>query len=157
MKIFDATAVIAFLSEMRCPDGLEKLSRHYEIIIPEGVVGEITRSPGKEVLQDLANRKVVKIVKVDQQATSKVMNAYPQLHLGECEVITYAQTYAGEKKTCIVSDDSKARKIFQKLNFKWTERLLDIMKEKGIIDPKEHEAKTKLLENSPFYSRNRKK
>jgi predicted nucleic acid-binding protein len=156
MKIFDATVVIAFLSEMRCPDGLEALSKHYEIIIPAEVAAEITRSPGKEMLENLAKRKVVKIVEVDQQITSQVMRESPQLHQGECEAIAYAQTYSGEKKVCIVSDDSKARKIFQKLNFKWTERLLDIMKEKGIIDPVEHASKMKLLQNSPFYSRNRK-
>jgi predicted nucleic acid-binding protein len=156
MKIFDATAVIAFLVEMKCADSLEALAKHYEIIIPEGVAGEITKSPGKETLHDLAKHKVVNIVKVDQQRTNQIMSGHPQLHKGECEAISYAQTYRGEKKVCIVSDDSKARKIFQKLNFKWTERLLDIMKEKGIIDSEKHASKIRLLQNSPFYSRSRK-
>lgn len=156
MKIFDATAVIAFLVEMKCADSLEALSKHYEIIIPEGVADEIKKSPGKEILQNLEKHKVVKIVKVDQQIATQITNGHPQLHQGECEAIACAQTYRGEKKVCIVSDDSKARKIFQKLNFKWTERLLDIMKEKGIIDSEKYASKINLLQNSPFYSRSRK-
>ena len=35
MKIFDATTVIAFLSEMDCPEGIVLLSKHHKIIIPE--------------------------------------------------------------------------------------------------------------------------
>jgi predicted nucleic acid-binding protein len=157
MKIFDATAVIAFLSEMRYPEGLEALSEYYEIIIPAGVAAEITRSPGKEMLEDLAKREVVKIVEIDQQIISQVMSESPQLHQGECEAIAYAQAYTGEKKVCIVSDDSKARKIFQKLNFKWTERLLEIMMEKGLIDDSTYEAKTRKLQESPFYSKDKRK
>ena len=156
MKIFDATAVIAFLSEMNYPEGLIELSKHYEIIIPEGVASEIHNSPGKETLQGLAQRRIVKIVKVDPQRTAQIQNESPQLHLGECEGIAYVQAYSGEKKICIVSDDSKARRIFPMLNFKWTERLLDIMKEKGIIDARTHASKMEKLQNSTFYSRSRK-
>ena len=58
MKIFDATAVIAFLNDMDYSEGIIKLSKHYEIVIPEGVVGEIKRSPRKEMLQDLISLKL---------------------------------------------------------------------------------------------------
>ena len=156
MKIFDATAVIVFLNDMDYSEGITKLSKHYEIIIPEGIADEIKKSPGKEILQDLAKQKVVKIVKVDQSKVDRILNEHPQLHRGECEVIAFMHTYSGEKKACIVSDDSKARKIFQMLNFKWTERLLDIMKEKGIIDYETHSSKSDKLRNSAFYSRRRK-
>ena len=44
MKILDATTIIAFLNEMNYPDGLVKLSKHYEIVIPEGVVNEIKKT-----------------------------------------------------------------------------------------------------------------
>ncbi len=157
MKIFDATAVIAFLSDMNYPEGLEQLSKYYEIIIPQGVADEITKSPGKEILQDFAKRKVVQIVNVDPEKVTQVQNENPQLHQGECEAIVCAQTYTGEKKICIVSDDSKARKIFQMLNFEWSERLLDIMKEKGIIDSYTHSSKIDKLKKSAFYSRGMKK
>ena len=157
MKIFDATAVIAFLSDMNYPEGLEQLSKYYEIIIPQGVADEITKSPGKEILQDFAKQKVVKIVNVDPEKVTQIQNENPQLHRGECEAIVYGQTYAGEKKICIVSDDSMARKLFQMLNFKWTERLLDIMREKGIIDSDTHSSKIDKLKKSAFYSRGMKK
>lgn len=155
MKVLDATAVIAFLSEMDCPEGLEKLSKHHELIIPKGVASEIKKQPGRRRLDDLAKRDIIKIINVDQNESNRIQNLHPQLHLGECEVISYVEKYAGTKKICIVSDDSKARKLFQKLNFKWTERLLGIMKEKGIIDPIEYDEKMEKLNQSPFYSRSR--
>ncbi len=61
MKIFDATAVIAFLNDMNYSDGIMELSKHYEIIIPKGVADEIKKSPGKEMLQDLVKQKAIKI------------------------------------------------------------------------------------------------
>ena len=66
MKIFDATTVIAFLSEMDCPEGITMLSKHYKIIIPEGVASEVRKPPGKERLKDLVKQKAVEIVKIDQ-------------------------------------------------------------------------------------------
>ena len=58
MKIFDATAAIAFLNNMDYSEGIIKLSKHYEIVIPESVVGEIKRLPGKEILQDLVRQNM---------------------------------------------------------------------------------------------------
>lgn len=157
MKIFDATAVIAFLSEMNCPDSMECLSKHYELIIPEGVASEIKKQPGKGHLQNLSKQGIVKIIRVDQNIVNRIQNEHPQLHQGECEAIAFVESYKGGKKACIVSDDTKARKIFQKLNFKWTERLLDIMKEKGMIDNSDYDKKREKLSESPFYSRSRAK
>ena len=59
MKILDATAVIAFLSEMKCPEAIIELSKRTKIIVPEGVAHEIVRPPGKETLLDLAKRGIV--------------------------------------------------------------------------------------------------
>ena len=122
MKILDATTIIAFLNEMNYPDGLVKLSKHYEIVIPEGVVNEIKKEPSKVMLQNLIKRQIVRIVKVDQSHLSQLLKMYPQLRQGECEAIVFMQAYSGSKKTCIVSDDLKAKTIFKQLNFKGTSR-----------------------------------
>lgn len=134
MKIFDATTIIAFLSEMDCPEGIITLSKHHKIIIPEAVAGEIKKSPGKERLRKLAEQKVVEIVKIDQTMVEQILREYPQLHKGECEAIAYMQSHFREKKDCIVSDDLKARKIFKTLNFQWTREMLDAMRAEGTID-----------------------
>ncbi len=155
MKIFDATAVIAFLFEMEYPEGLELLSKHYKLIIPQGVVDEITKEPGKTRLEKLEEKNVVNVVKVDHDLATKIQKSYPQLHSGECEAIAYA--LSTDHKNCVVSDDLKARSFFQKLNFKWTERLLEIMKERGIIDEATHNSKIEKLEKSPFYSRSQRR
>ena len=60
-----------------------------------------------------------------------------------------------DEKSCIVSDDLKVRKIFQMLNFQGTEKLLDIMREEGIINEETYDAKNYLLQSSAFYSRKR--
>lgn len=151
MKIFDATAIIAFLSEMECPEGLELLSEHYKLIIPQGVADEITKEPGKTRLAKLKEKKVVSVVRVDEDLATKIQKSHPQLHSGECEAIAYA--LSTDHNNCIVSDDGKARNFFQKLNFKWTEKLLEIMKEKAIIDDATFNSKKEKLEKSSFYSR----
>ncbi len=151
MKILDATAVIAFLSEMRCPEGIIELSKKTRIIVPEGVAREIVRPPGREVLLDLAKRGIVEIVKVDQAGVCQISDEYPQLHRGECEVISFVQKHTGDLH--VVSDDSKARKIFQTLNFMWTEELLDAMRKAGTISEDNYKIKRQRLQNSAFYSR----
>lgn len=155
MKILDATAVIAFLSEMQCPEGLIKLSNSCEILIPRGVADEIRKPPGKMMLRDLYDRGVVKIVIVDQVMASQMSKEYPQLHRGECEAVLLAQLHADRKKTYVVSDDSKARKIFHTLEFKWTEELLATMRKKGILDERTYNIKNSKLQNSTFYCRKR--
>lgn len=153
MKIFDATAVIAFLSEMQCPEGLVKLSSNHKILIPKGVADEIKKPPGKEMLLDLHKQGVVKIVIVDQSMVSQMSKEYPQLHRGECEAVLLAQSQAGRKAACVVSDDSKARKIFHTLDFKWTEELLEIMRKRGMLDEHTYNIKNDRLQNSTFYCR----
>lgn len=156
MKIFDATALIAFLCEMDCPEGITEISKRSRIIIPEGIANEIIRPPGKDRLQDLARQEIVEIVKVDQAKTNQIMNENPQLHRGECEAIVFAQTHTKERDLCIVSDDSRARRKFQTLNFKWTGEILDTMKADGTISEDTYNLKCHRLQNSPFYPRRKK-
>lgn len=105
-KILDATAVIAFLKELDYPAGIAQLSEHYEVMIPEGVQREITKSPGREMLQDLVEQGAVRVVGVDQMRVTRLRDEYPQLHMGECEVIVLMQTHPGMEVTdCAVSDD----------------------------------------------------
>lgn len=155
MKIFDTTAVIAFLSEMRCPEGLVSISNNYKILIPKGVADEIKKPPGKEVLLDLIKRGVVKIAVVDQSRVSQMLNEHPQLHRGECEAVLLARSQVDRKKVCVISDDSKARKTFHTLDFKWTEELLAIMRRKGMLDERTYNLKNDRLQKSAFYCRKR--
>ena len=154
MKILDATAVIAFLDEMKCVDGIIKLSKHQDAIIPEGVADEIIKSPGREILQELISDHIVKIIYVDQLKVKQILNKYNQLHRGECEVIVFAQTCNNIKDMCIVSDDKKAKKIFNSLPFKRTSELLEIMNIKNIINNSEYKLKNKILDRSTFHSKN---
>jgi predicted nucleic acid-binding protein len=157
LKIFDATSVIAFLSEMRCPESLRELSKYYQLIIPEGVETEIQRSPGREMLQELVKENIVRIVKLQSARATQIQNEFPQLHLGECEAIALAELFQIENKIYILSDDRKARKLFPDFRFRWTEQVLDFMEKKGIIGSGVHHSKTNTLQNSSFYSSRSKK
>lgn len=150
MKILDATTVIAFLSEMKCPEGLLTLSKHCKIIIPKAVANEIKKEPGRGFLLDLKQRSAVKIMSVDQEKVSKVLNEHPHLGKGELEAVILAQSYA-DKNPYIVSDDRDARNIFHTLDFKWTQELLEIMKERKMIDDHTYNHKKRSLEDSSFY------
>ena len=150
MKILDATAAIAFLSEMKCPEGLAKLSKHCKIIIPEAVADEITKEPGRQFLLDLKQQDMVEIVAADQEQIFKESNEHPHLGKGELEAIILAQSY-GDENPYVVSDDREARRIFCTLNFKGTQGLLKIMKDRGLIDGYTYEQKNRALKNSPFY------
>lgn len=136
---------------MQCPEALTKLANDCDILIPRGVADEIIRSPGKEMLQDLHRQGTVKIVEVDQTRVSQISKEYPQLHRGECEAVLLAQSSKSVEKTYVVSDDSKARKIFCMLDFKWTSELLIYMKENRILDEITYNAKNQILQKSPFY------
>lgn len=156
MKIFDATAVIAFLSEMQCPDSLQELSKYYQLLIPHGVYAEIQKPPGKQMLEMLIKKQTIQIVEVDQNKATQLQKLYPQLGRGECEAIVLAMSSNDPSNTCILSDDSKARKIFQSINFSWTEQLLDIMKTKNMIKSEMYQIKLKRLQKSHFYSRSKR-
>ncbi|MFH0970175.1 MAG: hypothetical protein V1776_01810 [Candidatus Diapherotrites archaeon] len=158
MKILDAMSVIAFLKEMKFQEGLEILSKKYELIIPLAVCLEVKKSPEKELLKQLTEKKVVKIVQVDAEKVAQLKKEVGgTLGDGESEAIIYAIEKKDGKKICLVSDDRFARKKFDKtINFKWTERLLEIMQENELITKEVYREKLDLLSHSTFYSRKKK-
>lgn len=50
IKILDTSVIIAFLNELNYPEGLAKLSKYYETVIPKGVASEITEPSQKVIL-----------------------------------------------------------------------------------------------------------
>lgn len=156
MKVFDATTLIAFLSDMMFPEGLEVLSKRYKLVVPQAVADEIKKAPGRQLLRNLAKKGVVRIESVDTKIVEQIEKENPQLHKGECEVIAFAQSFDGEDDVYLLSDDRLARNKFQNLNFKWTEELMNHMNARGIIDPATYDSKINELHHSPFYHSGRK-
>lgn len=156
MKVFDATTVIAFLSEMQCPDSLQELSKYYQLLIPHGVYAEITKPPGKQMLDMLVKKQTIQIVEVDQNKAAQLQKEYPQLGRGECEAILLAMSSNDTSTTYILSDDLKARKIFQSFNFRWTQELLKFMKTKNMIKSEMYEIKLERLRKSNFFFRGKR-
>ncbi len=135
---------------MECADSLEVLSKIESVVIPQEVVDEIIKEPEKSIIQKLIeDNKITKIV-IDVNKRKMIENTNIGLHLGECACITHA---LDNSKSKIISDDRKARKKFQNLNFVWTEELLEDMKENRMISDKKYTKKLELLDKSPFYSK----
>lgn len=150
MKVLDATSLIAFLVDMKFPEGLVLLSKHYEIIVPEGVDKEIKKPATRSAFEILIKNKVISVVKVNQEKALEIQRENPQLHPGECEVIAFAIEHEG-KKMNLLSDDSKARSLFKDLNFRWTQEVLSFMKDRDIISIDTYNEKLEELKNSSFY------
>ena len=152
VKIFDATVLIAFLHEMDCPDAVTGLAEKCTIVVPEGVASEITKQPGKGLLQKLVGQGSVKMAKLtpDAQALSaRLMKDHPLLHRGESEAIALSKTEY--RLARIVSDDKKARNLFKTLKFEWTREILCMMQENGMISAEAHAEKIARLDGSGFY------
>lgn len=156
MKVFDATSLIAFLSEMNYPEGLVELSKYYKLIVPTGVALEIIKPHTKSIFNDLVSKKILLIVKVDPDHALTIQNENPQLHIGECEVIAFAIEHSSEK-AYLLSDDLKARKLFKNLNFKWTEEVMQFMKERNIIDNETYNKRIEVLKKSTFHYKGKSK
>lgn len=154
-KILDSSAIIAFVKDMDYPEGITKLSKHYELIVPEGVANEIVKPPGKKIFQKLVAQKSIKIVKADQEKTKQIHVDCMPLHKGECEIIAVMQGYPDKNDVCIVSDDKRVKNIFKEYKFKWTQKLLTIMRQKGLIDTQTLDSLNERLAKSAFYTKRR--
>lgn len=156
-KILDASAVIAFLHDMSCPECVVELSKHCELFVPKEVADEVTKQPGKQRLQDLISGNVIKVVKTSVPKMAQLINHEFALGGGECAVIAAVLTRDALKDALVVSDDMKARKAFgRNISFMWTEELLDTMRDRGIISADVYASSARKLRNSSFYSRDRR-
>lgn len=155
MKIFDSGPLIAILGDISSPELIEELiSLGYKIYAPLMVISEITYDPGKTNLNTLLQAgKVEKLELVDNVSISNFRNRYPNLGLGESELILSAQLWYSEQKIfCCIIDDRVARRTAESfgLKCKGTIGILQkLNKEKKISDNKLHECYKK-LEDSGF-------
>jgi predicted nucleic acid-binding protein len=153
MKIFDATSLIAFLWELDYPDGLRLLSSKHRIVVPGGVISEITRDRSKAALNALLAEGVLSEQSVPELEVDEIRALHPQLGRGECEVLAVAGKSHPSEPPILVCDDRGARSTFPMFRFVWTEELLDYMWRRGLIEETRHKMLLERLANSTFYSR----
>lgn len=156
MKILDATAVIAFLSELDYPEGLVKIATRHEVLIPRAVSDEITRPSTRGRLEALIRGQAVTVVDCPSEKVGKVRAENPQLGPGECAVLVLGEESRPAAAVFLVSDDRKARQKFPQRQWVWTEQLLDYMLERSLITSPVHQALIARLERSTFYSSRRR-
>ena len=153
MKIFDATSLIAFLWELDYPEGLRLLSLRHRIVVPSGVVSEVTRDRSRASLRALLAAGVIAEQAITESEVEKIRALHPQLGRGECEVLAIAENTDSKEPPVLVCDDKVARSKFPNLRFVWTEELLDYMQRRGLIEEGQHKVLLERLAKSTFYSR----
>lgn len=156
MKILDASSLIAFLWDLKWPDGIVRISARHEIVIPSGVASEVTRESAKAFLRDLIQNQVVRVVLCSPERVGTIRDENPQLGKGECEVLAFAETLTTAQRAYLVSDDKKARSKFPQYRWVWTEELLAYMRERALITQSDHRDLIGRLEASSFFSRSKR-
>jgi predicted nucleic acid-binding protein len=156
MKVFDATAVIAFLGELDYPEGLRLIATRHDVVLPMGVVREIRRDRSKKNLKGLLEQGSIRVVEASPAKIQRVRDENPALGQGECEVLAFAEDYFGDPSVFLICDDSRARNKNPNRRFVWTEELIDYMEVRGLIDSSKHTSLLEQLAKSGFFSRTRR-
>ena len=148
--IFDTSVIIAFCTECKQPELLEKLKgKNNEIYIPNAVSDEIKETDiTYKLLKDLKIKKIIKNINtLDKNDILDFKNKHPYLNNGEIEVILWGMKLKNKnEKYCCVIDDGKARKIAElyKIKFTGTMGLLNKMVDLEILSIEE---KNKIINN----------
>jgi len=153
-KILDASVLIAFLSELKNPDLLYKITDiGYRLLVPTAVYSEM-KNPTFDYVRDGAIRGKIELLdSIPATEIRKLKNRFPFLKNGELEVILWGRKLEedSQKYHCIL-DDGAARKVAKKTNliFTGTLGLINFIEERGIITSGERREIIKCLEESNF-------
>ena len=155
--VLDASAIIAFYSEICKPQILHELAEKGHILIaPVAVVNEISKGRKATWLtleKAIEDKKITVEKNFSQTELQLVRNRYPNLHDGEIQVLIVGTKL--KKKDCeykCIIDESPARKIAKRnrIALTGTYGLLDVLKDLGIIEEQQKENFLNKLEHSKF-------
>lgn len=155
--ILDASAIIAFYSEMREPQLLHELTNYgYHLIAPVAVVNEISK--GRKHTRSILNKAIEdgKISICNEFSPSEILafkRRFPNLAEGEIQVLILGvRMKKRETSYLCVLDEGPARKIAtqHKIAKKGTIGLLDVLNDLGIIDNSKRKNLLNVLKHSRF-------
>jgi predicted nucleic acid-binding protein len=155
--VLDASAIIAFYSEICKPQILHELTeKGHVLIVPTAVVTEISKgrkSTWSTLEKAIEEKKITVETDFSQTELQLVRNRYPNLHDGEIQVLIVGiklKKKAAEYK-CII-DESPARKIAKRnqIAITGTYGLLDVLNDLGVIEERQKENFLNKLEHSKF-------
>ena len=155
--ILDASAIIAFYSEMHEPQLLHELTNYgYKLLAPVAVANEISK--GRKPTWSILKRAIRdgKITIANKFSSSELLTfkkRFPDLDEGEIQVLILGAKMKkrGSEYICVF-DEGPARKIATRHQIakKGTIGLLDVLNDLGIIDKKKRETLLNVLKHSKF-------
>jgi len=157
MKILDATILIVIFKELKCATLIDSLLKlNHILVIPQHLLR-------KEILDELTLQGVTASVTAKKFTITNhnnlneiktFQNRYPNLGLGECDVILTCQKGITQNENiyCIL-DDKSARSVAKKLNipFMGFLGLLKLMKVRNILSDTEIKHIHKKLKQTSFH------
>jgi predicted nucleic acid-binding protein len=152
--VFDASAIIAFFTEMDDGEFLYALTLSgFSLWVTEGVVVEVKKEPGITRLRNAIKEKWITVKSTSKAEFDYFKIHYPMLDYAEIEVLQEGLELKNSQTDyfCIL-DEGPGRKIAQQLaiNKTGTEGLLNRMNHLEIIDQPTKEKLLNKLNHSPF-------
>ena len=154
MKILDTSVVIAIFNDIRRPDLIDRiLEMGHELAVPYHVLDEIHDKNTSEGVRKCIEQGRIKTVKKNTIGEIRKFNKkFPNLGLGECDVIlSYEKSDGADRAYCIL-DDREARTAASErgVRFAGLIRLLILLRDRKIMTRKEIGDVVALLRKSRF-------
>ena len=126
------------MTEMDDGEFLQMLSlRGFRLCIPEGVIHEVKKEPGKSRLSKALREKWISVYSTPKAEYDFFKKRYPMLDYAEVEVIQKGleSKHSGSEYCCVL-DEGAGRKVAESLGLNkiGTEGLLVVMNHSGVIN-----------------------
>jgi predicted nucleic acid-binding protein len=153
MKVLDSTTLIAFLREMDFPEGLERLSKIHQLLVPHAVAVEIKKPPASTRMDELVRTGILIVREAPRQRVESLMHKFIELGPGECECVALWETVEHGVSARIVTDDKRIRIRVPGAQYVWTQELIHYMVLQGLLEDRAAEEFLGRLAASSFYYR----
>lgn len=155
MKIFDSSAIVAILWNIKCPGLIRCMSKmQHDLVLPCCVYREILNGPAASACAKMIEERAL-IVAGPNKASDlmEFKKHHTSLGLGEIDVMLTYEGLAGKCRSYCILDDMDARKTAESRGIRFTGLLglLRMMRIRGIMSPDEFDGAVGALKRSGFY------
>ena len=155
MLIFDASALLALLSDIDRPDLVRMLARaHNVLVVPPRVDAEIVDDRARRALDGLAMDGRVAVLRVNtDEEVLEFRNVHRGMGEGEADVILACKKIASSGGAAVgVLDERRGRGVAKRLGLGFTglAGLLADLRDRGILGEDEYAAVIRSLRSSRF-------
>ena len=154
MKILDTSVAVAIFNDIRRPDLIDRiLEQGHELAVPYHVLGEIYDKNTSEGVRKCIEQGKIRTMEENTAEEIREFNAeFPNLGLGECDVILSYEKLDGADNVYCILDDREARTAASErgVRFAGLIRLLMLLRDRKIMTREEIGDVVALLRKSRF-------